>query len=169
MATSQEPYFNCIRATLEAALCIENFPSQIVERHNKPEVEAGTSKELLLNPVTICRTPQEKCRIEGSINSIRISLSFQKNDDLEILLARRYMRFLMQRAEHFLILRRKPVDGFDISFLITNFHTEDMYKDKLIDFVINFMKDIAKEMNDLKLKVTARARLVAKTFLRSFT
>lgn len=26
---------------MEAALCLENFPSQIVERHNKPEVEAA--------------------------------------------------------------------------------------------------------------------------------
>ena len=34
-----KPYLDCIKATLHAALCIENFASQIVERHNKPEVE----------------------------------------------------------------------------------------------------------------------------------
>jgi hypothetical protein len=27
--------------TLHASLCIENFASQIVERHNKPEIEVG--------------------------------------------------------------------------------------------------------------------------------
>lgn len=102
---------------------------------------------------------------------------------------------MMMRAEHFFILRRKPVEvsltrllvsspnlsvllkatcksgsedeakydqlrpsfvmgtklltlrccsqmmlvymqGYDISFLITNFHTEQMYKHKLVDFVI---------------------------------
>lgn len=26
--------------------------------------------------------------------------------------------------------------GYDISFLITNFHTEQMYKHKLVDFVV---------------------------------
>ena len=42
MATSTlKPYLNCIRTTLDAALCLRNFPSQTVERHNKPEVEIG--------------------------------------------------------------------------------------------------------------------------------
>jgi len=36
-----KPYLNAVKATLTAALCLENFASQIVERHNKPEVEAG--------------------------------------------------------------------------------------------------------------------------------
>jgi hypothetical protein len=34
------PYLNAVRATLMAALCLDNFASQTVERHNKPEVEA---------------------------------------------------------------------------------------------------------------------------------
>lgn len=33
------PYLSAVRATLQAALCLENFSSQVVERHNKPEVE----------------------------------------------------------------------------------------------------------------------------------
>ena len=36
-----KPYLDCIKATLQAALCVENFASQIVERHNKPEIEVG--------------------------------------------------------------------------------------------------------------------------------
>ena len=35
------PYMQCIEATLTAALCTRQFPSQLVERHNKPEVELG--------------------------------------------------------------------------------------------------------------------------------
>ena len=34
-------YLECIKSTLHAALCVENFASQIVERHNKPEIEVG--------------------------------------------------------------------------------------------------------------------------------
>lgn len=39
-----------------------NFASQIVERHNKPEIEVGTSSELLLNTVVIHRSDNEKAR-----------------------------------------------------------------------------------------------------------
>ncbi|GMP77954.1 hypothetical protein CsSME_00034060 [Camellia sinensis var. sinensis] len=31
-------YLTCIRNTLEAAMCLQNFPCQEVERHNKPEL-----------------------------------------------------------------------------------------------------------------------------------
>ncbi|CAI0389063.1 unnamed protein product [Linum tenue] len=51
MASSLRLYLTCIRNTLEAAMCLQNFPCQEVERHNKPEVELKTSSELLLNPV----------------------------------------------------------------------------------------------------------------------
>ena len=40
------------------------------------------------------------------------------------LLCRKFAGFFTQRAEHFVILRRKPVEGYDISFLITNTHLE---------------------------------------------
>lgn len=34
-----DSYLACIRSTLDAALCVRNFASEEVERHNKPEVE----------------------------------------------------------------------------------------------------------------------------------
>lgn len=85
------------------------------------------------------------------------------------------MRFLTQRAEHFLVLRRKPVvyksengeeTRFDISFLITNAHAETMFKHKLIDFIIQFMEDIDKEISEMKLSVNARARIAGQTYLK---
>ena len=36
-------------------MCLENFSSQKVERHNKPEIEVKESQELLLNPVIISK------------------------------------------------------------------------------------------------------------------
>lgn len=56
--------------------------------------------------------------------------------------------------------------GYDISFLITNFNTEQMYKHKLVDFVINFMEEIDKEISDMKLTLNARARICAEEFLK---
>ncbi|THU54208.1 hypothetical protein C4D60_Mb10t22620 [Musa balbisiana] len=167
-ATTLRLYLTCIRNTLEAAMCLQNFPCQEVERHNKPEVELKTSPELLLNPVLICRNEAEKCLIETSINSIRISLKVKQADELENILAKKFLRFLSMRAESFQVLRRKPVQGYDISFLITNYHCEDMHKHKLIDFIVQFMEDIDKEISELKLSVNTRGRLVATEFLKQF-
>eukprot|EP01111_Echinosteliopsis_oligospora_P011369 TRINITY_DN373_c0_g1_i1.p1 TRINITY_DN373_c0_g1~~TRINITY_DN373_c0_g1_i1.p1 ORF type:complete len:172 (-),score=38.18 TRINITY_DN373_c0_g1_i1:67-582(-) len=168
MSNTLRPYLNTIRATIQAAMCLENFGSQIVERHNKPEIEMKTSKELLLNSVVISRNKNEKVLIEGSINSLRISVAIKKADEVEVILSKRFMRFLTQRAENFVILRRKPVEGYDISFLVTNAHTESMYKHKLIDFIIQFMEDIDKEISEMKLSVNARARIVAVEYLKAF-
>lgn len=53
------------------------------------------------------------------------------------------MVVLQTGAENFFILRRKPIKGYDISFLITNFHTEEMLKHKLVDFVLEFMEEVS--------------------------
>ncbi|KAJ0093917.1 hypothetical protein Patl1_26035 [Pistacia atlantica] len=61
-------------------------------------------------------------------------------DELENILTKKFLRFLSMRAEAFQVLRRKPVQGYDISFLITNYHCEEMQKHKLIDFIVQFME-----------------------------
>mmetsp|Transcript_127401 Transcript_127401/g.309682 ORF Transcript_127401/g.309682 Transcript_127401/m.309682 type:complete len:171 (+) Transcript_127401:110-622(+) len=167
MANALKPYLTCIRHTLDAALCLRNFPSQTVERHNKPEVEVRGSKELLLNPVTISRSATEAVLIEPSVNSCRVSVKIKQSDELDKVLANRFSRFLMQRAEQFIIMRRKAVEGYDISFLVTNTHTENLWKHKLIDFIIQFMQDINKEISDMKIAVSARGRVVAESFMAS--
>jgi len=45
--------------------------------------------------------------------------------------------------------------GYDISFLITNFHTEQMLKHKLVDFIIHFMEEVDKEISEMKLFVSS--------------
>lgn len=159
------PYLSCVRSTLTAAMTLENFASQVVERHNKPEVEARSSKEVLLLPLTISRNENEKVFIEPSVNSVRVSIRIKQADEIERILAHKFTRFLMQRAESFVILRRKPVTGYDISFLITNFHSETMLKHKLVDFIIQFMEEVDKEISEMKLSLNARARIVAESYL----
>lgn len=140
----------------------------MIERHNKPEIEVKSSKELILNPVVISRNEKERVLIETSVNSVRISISIKQADEIEKILCHKFTRFMMMRAENFIILRRKPIEGYDISFLITNFHTEQMYKHKLVDFVIHFMEEVDKEISELKLSVNSRARICAEEFLKRF-
>merc|ERR1712063_119193 len=172
MANTLRPYLNCVRASLDAAMCLQNFASQEVERHNKPEVEAAAfyskNSELLMNKLVVSRNANERVLIESSINSMRISIKIKQADEIEGILCKKFARFLTQRAEQFFIMRRKSIEDYDISFLITNFHTEAFLKHKLTDFIIQFMEGVDKEINEQKLSVNARARIVAQSYLKEY-
>ena len=118
-----------------------------------------------MTPVVISRNENEQVLIEGSINSLRLSIRIKQADEIERILCHKFTRFLMQRAENFVILRRKPVAGYDISFLITNANTEGMLKSRLVDFVIQFMEEVDKEISEMKLALNARARIVAEQYM----
>ncbi|KAI1796512.1 actin-like protein ARPC3 [Ganoderma leucocontextum] len=168
MSNVLRPYLAAVRSTLTAALTLEDFSSQVVERHNKPEVEVASSKEVLLNPLTISRNENERVLVEPSVNSVRISIKIKQADEIERILCHKFTRFMMQRAESFIVLRRKPVKGYDISFLITNHHTDTMLKHKIVDFIIQFMEEVDKEISEMKLSLNARARVVAESYLSAF-
>lgn len=74
-----------------------------------PEIEAQTSPEVLLTPLTVARNENERVYIEPSINSVRISIKIKQADETENILVHKFTRFLTQRAEAFFILRRKPI------------------------------------------------------------
>merc|ERR1712137_1281224 len=125
MANTLRPYLNCVRSSLEAAMCLQNFASQEVERHNKPEVEAANNSELLMNRLVVSRNANERVLIESSINSMRISIKIKQSDEIESILCKKFTRFM---------------------------------KHKLTDFIVQFMQDVDKEINEQKLSVNARAR-----------
>lgn len=74
-----------------------------------PEIEAASSPEVLLNPLTVSRNENEKVLIEPSVNSIRVSIKIKQADEIENILVHKFTRFLTQRAEAFFILRRKAI------------------------------------------------------------
>merc|ERR1711935_1277178 len=74
MAATLKPYLNCVRSSLTAALCIQNFDSQLVERYNKPEVEISSGREIEQTPLVVARNEKEKVLIETSFNSVRVSI-----------------------------------------------------------------------------------------------
>ncbi|SCU78518.1 LAMI_0A04896g1_1 [Lachancea mirantina] len=169
MSQSLRPYLTAVRFSLQAALTLSNFSSQVVERHNRPEVEVEhTSAELLFAPMHISRNEHEQVLIEPSVNSVRVSIKVKQADEIEQILVHKFTRFLEQRAEAFYVLRRVPVQGFSISFLITNRHTETMSGAKLVDFIIEFMEEVDKEISEMKLFLNARARFVAEAYLGEF-
>eukprot|EP00873_Tetraselmis_striata_P044933 jgi/Tetstr1/465197/TSEL_009904.t1 len=166
--SSRQPYIDRVRAALQGALCLQAFPSQKVERQSRPEVEfPEDNPELLLEPVLVCRSESERCLIEGAINSARVSLAVKQADAVEEIIARMLLRFLMQRAEQFGILRRIPVQGYDVSFLITDAHLERMSRDGLVDFICDFIQAIDAEVSELKLGVNARGRALGQEVFKA--
>ena len=66
----------------------------------------------------------------------------------------------MNRADKFNLFRKKPKPGYDISFLITNFHLETYKKEDIIDFIVEFVQDLVREITDMKLTVNSQSRYV---------
>lgn len=137
MATAMVNYLENIQNALLGALCLRHFPSEKVERHEKPEIEMkdlmpldknNQENYLVLNPITIVRGTKEKCLIEPSINSTRVSFIFKHSDRMDTLLCKKISNFLSRRAEALMILRKKPIEGYDVSFLITAEHLEKFDK-----------------------------------------
>jgi actin related protein 2/3 complex subunit 4 len=131
--------------------------------HNKPEIETGFSPEVIARPITITRTETEYVYIETSISSVRISVKVMELDNIDVLLAKMFMRFFVQRADSFRILRRKPVSGYDISFLVTNIHFEQMALSKLIEFIVAILQDVDKALSDMKVTLKARVSVQRNT------
>ncbi len=169
MASTLRPYLNAVRENLNINLCLENYSSPLVERHNKPEVEVREKDELVMAPILITRNENECVLIEPSINSTRISIAIKKLDDIERFLALKFSRFFMQRADQFMILRRHPMPGYDISFLVSNDHTDTMIRERIVDFIIYFLEEVDKEISGMKIALNARARIVAEEFLKEFS
>ena len=157
-----------IRDALDASLNLRFLPSQEVERQSHPEIEFAESPKLLMQPITVCRNEMESCLIEGSINSVRVSFSIKKND-IENLLTHMLQRFFALRADKFKIMRRVPVDPtkFDFAFLITEDHLAKYKKEELINFILEFMQGIDKEIQEMKLAIINSSRIAASYYSNS--
>lgn len=74
-------------------------------------MDPSGSKEFLLTPLQIWRNPNEGVLIEATINSVRVSVKIDTHgDSLEDMLLDKFQKFLVSRAERFIILRRKPLE-----------------------------------------------------------
>lgn len=51
--------------------------------------------------------------------------------------------------------------GYDFSFLITEEHLKDYRKEDLINFILEFVSGVDKEINEMKLAMISQARLAA--------
>ena len=92
-------------------------------------------------------------------------MKIKQMDEIDVLLTKLFTNFLMRRAENFIILRRKPIKDMDISFLITNQHLDELYREKLVEFILMFVAEVDKEIAEMKLQVNTKARIAATHFV----
>ena len=166
MVDSYKPYLTIIRDSLEQALCLKNFPSQLYEKINRPQVEVRESLELINKPIIISRNESEKVEIETSINSVRVNVAVKKYQEIDKLIVDIYSKYLMNRANQLNVLRKVAKPGYDISFLITNFTLENYKKEDIIDFIVEFIQDFTKEVTEMKMTVNSQSPLVKNKFIK---
>ena len=123
-----------------------------------------------MKPFVIARNEKEMTYIETAINSIRISIKTKKASPTEILLTHLIERFISLRAERFKIIRKKTaIEGYDVSFLITDKHLEDLKKEEVINFILEFILGIEKEVNDLRMMINTKSRAAAAFFTQGIS
>jgi actin related protein 2/3 complex, subunit 4 len=162
-AQTREEYGEDIAIALYRNLCLRDFPCQDVERRNKPEIEFATCPELLLPHVVVQRQQSnEACLIEPSINSTRISFRFCHEDGLEEALGNSYYRFLGRNADFLPLLRRRAVDGYHLSFLVTAALLQQLGVMQIVLFLVKIALQMPAYLSDLKCQVRSlNRRLVA--------
>ena len=82
---------------------------------------------------------------------------------VETLLSHMLQRFFALRADKFKIFRRKCAnpEKFDFSFLITEDHLQKYKKEELINFILEFIQGIDKEISEMKLAIINQSRMAA--------
>lgn len=160
-------YHASVREALESAFQLQKPPSKDPNHHEKPHIEYSSDPTLLHEPVLINSSSKvnEKVSIERSVNSTRISILIKQSDSMDQSLCKTFMRSLMRRAEDFYIIRRLPLDGYSITFLITNHHLGKFKRNHIIDFIMHFMNEVDREISEMKISVNARARRVASDYV----
>ncbi|KAI1729959.1 ARP2/3 complex 20 kDa subunit (ARPC4) domain-containing protein [Ditylenchus destructor] len=167
-------YLDDVRKAVDDAISLMRPRLKVKNVPIRPEVELriGTHEKMFDN-VTISRgNGRERVFIESSTNSVRISVAMKQSDRVECFLISRFSRIMGKQADNFIILRRKPVVGYDISFLATVDHVfnaeSKINRKAIVDFIIYFMREIDKEIKELKIALNARARAASEQFLKNF-
>ncbi|GFH44405.1 hypothetical protein CTEN210_00879 [Chaetoceros tenuissimus] len=157
-------YEEKIQAALDEALNLKRYKE-------KPQVEIVSSPSYIKEPILVSKSENEKCLIERSINSVRISYLFPfetKQESIDKLVGNMLTKFLMRRADAIPIFRRVAIEGYSISFLITFDHLEKHGKEKILKFLGDFRKDIEKDINSFKLDLNSQARAIAADCMKLF-
>ncbi|KAH8583675.1 relation to actin related 2 3 (Arp2 3) complex subunit 4 [Cryptosporidium sp. chipmunk genotype I] len=140
------------------------------------------NKVELIKSLYVYRHSKEFCYIESCIDSVRVSLKFYFKCEFEKRLFNQLTIFMKKNSDYLQLVRKKSIEGFDISFLITN-HTLNSYnkicisnnnvnkqmgKYDVIHFILKFVVDIDRQIQDKMLQSTYFSRYYIRKLLQEF-
>lgn len=88
---------------------------------------------------------------------LSISLQLKDADGLELWLRKKRIS-LLQRTEQLDIVRRKPIAGYDLSFLVTAKHLQVYSREALLSFILHVTDEEFCSENDFKRLIAAKGR-----------
>ena len=91
-----------------------------------------------------------------------------KKEPLDQLIVQKICIFHKRRSEFMDIFRKKAIQGYDLSFLITSKHLEKYEKGYIIDLILEFVESMSKEVNEIKLNLNTQGRVAASFFAQCF-
>mmetsp|Transcript_24000 Transcript_24000/g.30539 ORF Transcript_24000/g.30539 Transcript_24000/m.30539 type:complete len:170 (-) Transcript_24000:217-726(-) len=130
-----------------------------------PDVEKKFSRNIQTNTIN---KDGRTLKLEISANSVRVSVRLRSLDSLETCILIQYVSFIYHRAESLIVLRRKAIPGFHLSFLITTRILANLGMEVVQKMVTEIVLGLETELAESALFPHQRARKVAKTFLSEF-
>lgn len=137
----------------------------------------------LVKSLYVYRHLREFCYIESCIDSVRVSLKFYLKCEFERRLFNQLTIFMKKNSDYLQLVRKKSIAGFDISFLITN-HILNSYNNRIcintnnlsnqmgkydvIHFILKFVVDIDRQIQDKMLQSTYFSRYYIRKLLQEF-
>jgi hypothetical protein len=89
-------------------------------------------------------------------------------DLLEQAILSKLLTSFHQSAERYLILRRKPIPGYSISFLIVQDHLHRLGRAPIMSNILDFVGQLDQEINMVKISLNAHLRQVAGDLFKPF-
>lgn len=67
------------------------------------------------------------------------------------------------------MVRRKPIQDYDVTLLITNEVLEKYNKDFIIELILDLIKTLEKDLLEIKLNINTQCRIAATHFMENLT
>ncbi|OII74289.1 actin-related complex protein [Cryptosporidium ubiquitum] len=137
----------------------------------------------LVKSLYVYRHSKEFCYVESCIDSVRVSLKFYFKCEFERRLFNQLTIFMKKNSDYLQLVRKESIKGFDISFLITN-QILNSYNNKIcikknnscnqmgkydvIHFILKFVVNIDRQIQDKILQSTYFSRYYIRKLLQEF-
>lgn len=127
---------------------------------NKLKEKEIDKMEVVTNRITIF--------FESSWNSLRLSVNFKVFDDFELMYKTKWLKFIHNRAEELQIIRKIPINNYDLSFLIYPKLIKLLSLPLLKNLIPDIIQDCILEIAETALFPHQRGRIIATQFLSQF-